>query len=214
VNKNLDERFSGMENMMKNLLSQIQSDNKKDAGGEIKLGQPGVISKSILSGKNGETDSRCFYCGKRFHYVPDCGQLKEDVKSGMVKLNGEGKLRMADGSFIPNVPIGGPIRARVEKALVAKQNQFYYITDESDLLGEPEISSRYSSQFLNTTESPIQRRTRLEKELEWKEKEDELELRRLKLEREEKKKEDSNKASQLLELLRSAMEENSSKKDF
>ena len=66
-------------------------------------------------------------------------------------------------------------------------------------------------------ESAAQRHTWLEKELDLKEREDELELRKIRLEREEKKREPTNEGSgspQVLELLEQLVKEENAKVDF
>ena len=196
TNKNLDGRFNELENMMKSLLVQRQNGNgggkepviPYDPNMGIKIGQPGTIPKWGPSGKQAhyEVDGECFYCGGGDHHIPACKVMKDDIQSGYVKLNHDGKLRMNDGGYIPNSLDGAPIRERVGRHYRKKQNQFYCGYDENDEVPEPVIP-RYSAQFVHTTEDPTQRLARLERELSLKEKEDELETRKLKLEREEKK---------------------------
>ena len=221
TNKNLDNRFNDLESMMKSLL--VQAQNGGNSGGRepvvqydpnmgIKIGQPGTIPKWGPSGRHNhmEINGQCFYCGGGDHFIPGCKVMKDDIRNGHVKLNHDGKLRMSDGGYIPNAPEGAPIRERVERHNMRKQNQFYCGYDENDSIPEPVIPM-YPAQFLNTTEDPAHRRARLEKELNLKEKEEELELRKLKLNREEKRRgKQANKPAcspQVLELLEQIVKE-------
>ena len=101
ANQNLDGRFNELEKMMKNLVNHVQGNGNKEPvaqynpNSRVKLGQPGTIPKWVTNenGRNGDGDSKPFYCKKRGHYIPDCDDLKEDLKVGFVKLNDDGKLR-------------------------------------------------------------------------------------------------------------------------
>ena len=208
--KNLDGRFNDLENMMKSLITHVQNGgNKKEPAVQydpnmgIKIGQPGTIPKWGPNGKGNGVNGKCFYCGGVNHFIPDCDEMKNDIKIGYVTLNSEGKLRMQDGGYIPSLPSTAPIKERIERHNIRKQNQFYCGYDENDCIPEPVIP-RYPAQFVNKIEDPALRRARLERELEFKEKEDELELRKLKLEREEKKRAEQTSKTcspQVLELL-------------
>jgi hypothetical protein len=222
TNKNLDNRFNELEKMMKNMISQVQNGtgNKEPVGqydpnNRTKLGQPGTIPKWIANGRNNEGESKCFYCGGKGHYIPDCDELKEDLRIGYVKVNEAGKLRLSDGGYIPATPNGASIKERVGKnATLKKQNQFYCGYDEDGCIPELEIP-RYPAQFVNTKEDVMQRHARLEKELE--REKDELELRKLRLEREERRKREANKENispQVLELLEQMVKKDDSKVDF
>ena len=180
VSKTLDSRFSVLEGMIKNLASQGQNGNRKeqvpqyDPNSGIRLGQAGTIPKWGTNGKgNRQEGDKCFYCGGRFHYIPECDEFKGDLKAGRVKLNEEGKIRMPDGAFVPNFPNGATIKERIERYQMRKQNQFYCGYDENDEIPEVKMP-RYPSQFLNTTEDTTQRLAKItlqsegkEKELEW-----------------------------------------------
>ena len=220
TNKNLDNRFNELENMIKNLINQVQSSgNKKDPVIQydpnmgIKIGQPGTIPKWEPNGRGNNISRKCFYCGGIDHFIPDCEDMKNDIKTGYVTLNHEGKLRMQDGGYVPTVPNGAPIKERIEKWNMKKQNQFYCGYDDNDGIPEPMIP-RYPAQFVHTTEDPTYHRARLERELDLKEREEELELRKLKLEREEKRRtEQTNKPTcspQVLELLEQLTKEDKS----
>lgn len=219
INKNLDSRFTALEDMMKSVMSQCQNVTRKDQvpqydpNSGVRLGQPGTIPRYVPNERKfmSEGNDRCFYCGGRNHYIPECDEFKIDLKAGRIKLNEEGKMRMPDGGYVPNSPNGATIKERIERYNMRKQNQFYCGYDENDEI--PEITiPRYPSQFLNTAEDSAHRRARLELQL----KEDELELRKMKLEREEKKKEQTSKTTRsahLLDLL-DELEERNPKQDF
>jgi hypothetical protein len=57
----------------------------------------------------------CFYCGNEGHFIPECCEMKADVEGGWVNLDSAGKLRLADGSYIPNMPNAPTLRERVER---------------------------------------------------------------------------------------------------
>ena len=222
ANKNLNNRFNDLEKMMKSLMNQVQngSGNRREPveqynpNSGIKLGQPGTIPKwgPPASGRSSSNvDNGCFYCGGRNHFIPECDELKEDIRTGYVKLNNEGKIRNGDGGFIPRSPNGGSIKERIEKQKMLRQNQFYCGYDESHYIAEP-VVPMYPAQLMNTTEDSVNRRSRLERELKLQEKEEELELRKLKLEKEEMRKE-QNRSSNSTQLLEKVLEQISTKED-
>jgi hypothetical protein len=205
ANKNMDSRFNELQDLMKTLLAQVPGSGgpgprarQYDPGNGIKLGQPGSIPKWGSSGRT--HNDGCFYCGGKDHFVPDCEEMKDDVRAGKVKLNAEGKLRLNDGSYIPNIPGVSTIKERVERAQAKKLNQFYCGNEDDN---EPSsLGSKIPAQYLNLAmEDPVRRKARLELELDLKEREEALELKQLKLEREEKKKEHTNKTTRAAHVL-------------
>jgi hypothetical protein len=214
ANKNMDTRFNELENMMKTLLAQVQGGNtgiRKEVGkpGEpnvgIRLGNPGTIPKW---GAGGRTTNKCFYCGGD-HFIPECDEVKEDVKNGLVKLNMEGKIRLSDGGYIPNISGATTIKERVDRHY-AKKNSQYYLGNEEEEDVSVQVVSRLPAQYTTAVEDPVRRKARLEYELDLKEREEALELRQLKLEREEKKKEQNSKstrAAHVLEMLEQLTED-------
>jgi hypothetical protein len=221
ANKNMDTRFNELEGMMKTLLAQAQGNGNTglrremvpqyDPKNGVKLGVPGTIPKWGGGGASTRTSGSCFYCGSREHFVgPECDEMQEDVKNGLVKMNAEGKIRLSDGSYIPNMPNTTTIRERVEKHYAKKLNQFY-CGNEDEEHAPNIVVPKAPIQFTNIVEDPSRRKARLEHELDLKEREETLELKQLKLEREEKKRlEQSGKttrAAHVLDMLEQLTEE-------
>ena len=207
VSKNLDSKFTALEDMMKSMMSQVQNGARRDQvpqydpNSGVRLGQAGTIPRwgpSSDKNHNHEGDT-CFYCGGKGHYVPECEVFKGDLKAGKIKLNGEGKMRMPDGAYVPNFPNGATIKERIERYNMKKQNQFYCGYDENDEIPEVAIP-RYPTQFVNTVEDPTQRLARMALQLNQREQEA-LELKKMKLEREDKKKEEASRTTKTAHLL-------------
>ena len=222
ANKNLDSKFTALEDMMKNMMSQIQNGNSRkeqvpqyDPNSGIRLGQAGSIPRWGPNGNgkmNRPEGDKCFYCGGRNHYIPECDEFKSDLKAGRIKLNEEGKMRMPDGSYVPNSPNGATIKERIERYSMRKQNQFYCGYDENDEIPEVAIPS-YHSQFINTTEDSTQRLAKMALQMNQKEKED-MELVKI---RDEIRKEQASqlaRTTQLLNLMDKMEHEENPKKDF
>ena len=212
VNKNMDTKFGELENMMKVLISQTQamgSANKVASKVEacksckqceVHSGASGASASVHKCGKSMENE-RCFFCGCLGHFQGDCEELKNQVRTGNLKINPEGKLRLRDGSLIPNFPNATSLKERVERHYSKRPSQFFYGEYEDD---DNPLVPKYSAQYLNMGESQERRRARLEKELDLREKEEALELRKLKLEREEKKLEKASgnsRAANMLDVL-------------
>jgi len=170
ANKSLDLRFTELEKLIKTLFvqgkeqGQASTENpgwrgkQYDPNSGVKLGMPGGMPKWGGNSKGSEGYG-CFYCGGKDHFIPECEEMKEDVKNGLVKMNADGKLRLSDGSFIPNIPSQGTIKEKVMRHYASLP------------------TTRPTAQLLNTSEDPVSRRARLERELELKEREEALELR-------------------------------------
>jgi hypothetical protein len=163
ANKNMDSRFNELQDMMKTLLAQVPASGgsgprvrQYDPGSGMKLGQPGSIPKWGGSGK--PYNDGCFYCGGKDHFVPDCEEMKEDVRAGKVKVNADGKLRLTDGSYIPNIPGASTIKERVERAQAKKLHQFYCGNEDDNDAPGPS-ASKFPAQYINlATEDPLRRR--------------------------------------------------------
>jgi hypothetical protein len=199
MNKTMDSKLSDIEIMMKALLAPggaTKDDCKGDCKGSCNKTHE-TSSGSVPKGGRSMDNERCFYCGKMGHFQADCEDLKSQIRSGNLKLNPEGRLRLKDGSFIPGFPNTATLKERVERHYAKKPSQFYYGEYEED---DPPFTPKYTSQYLNVNEDE-KRRARLEKELDLREKEEALELRKLKLEREEKRLEQSSSNSRATNLL-------------
>jgi hypothetical protein len=122
------------------------------------------------------------------------------MDKAVVTPNVEGKLRLSDGSYIPNVPGATTFKERVERYYAKKTSQFYLGNNEE---GDTPIvpAPRVPAQYANLIEDPSRRHARLELELDLKEKEEVLELKQLKLEREQKRIEQNNKPSRAAHVL-------------
>src|SRR6202789_4511412 len=132
-NKNLNNRFNDLEKMMKDMMNNVQNGNKNrkepteqyNPNNGIKLGQPGTIPRWGPS-SNGRNNDKCFYCGSRNHYIPECDELKNDIKTGYVKQNYEGKLRNGDGGSIPYSPKDLSIKERKKKKKTNKKKKIFF----------------------------------------------------------------------------------------
>ena len=222
ANKNLDSKFTALEDMMKNMMSQIQNGNSRkeqvpqyDTNSGIRLGQTGSIPRwgSNGNGKmNRPEGDKCFYCGGRNHYIPECDEFKSDLKDGGIRLNDEGEMRIPDGSYVPNSPNRATIKERIERYSMRKQNQLYCGYDENDEIPEVAIPS-YHSQFINITEDSTQRLAKMALQMNQKGKE-EMELVKM---RDEIRKQQANqlaRTTQLLNLIDKMEHEENPKKDF
>ena len=200
--KNIDTKISALvEDKMKAMLALTQSPEKstsKQSGASFEnspngfLGKPGSMPKWNRSAEN----DKCFYCGIKGHFVPECEELKAEVRAGNVKVHTDGKLRMSDGvTRIPSGPPGMTIKERLERSQNNNVKSAYYegFYENEDGVYIPSMA-KYAAQYTVTNESQEKRRQRLEQELELREREDALELRKIKLEKEEQRLEASTKA--------------------
>jgi hypothetical protein len=203
VTKNMESKFNGLEQLIKNLFAQSQVganqvNCKGDCSGtncKVHETNNGPSSGPTQKwGKPVDNNINCFWCGFPGHYQADCGDLKGHIQSGNIKVNPEGRLRLKDGGFIPNYPAGATLKEKVERHYSKKPSQYFYGEYEEDY-PVPSPAPQYPAQFLQVGEDAEKRRARLERELDLREKEEALELRKLKLEREEKKLEQANGSS-------------------
>jgi hypothetical protein len=143
------------------------------------------------------------------HFQADCEDLKSQIRAGNVKINAEGRLRLRDGSLIPNIPAGGTLKEKVDRHNSKKPSQYFYGSyEEEDPI--PTSATPFSAQYLHVTEEPEKRRARLERELDLREKEEALDLKILALERKEKKLEQASgsaRATNAIDLLSSLTED-------
>lgn len=195
MGKNLDSRIDSLENMIKSLLTQGQTNGtqqlcKDDCkGGSCKIHEANNVPIQRWGGKSLDHE-KCFWCGLMGHFQADCDDLKNQIRAGNVKVNAEGKLRLKDGSFIPNYPVGASLKERVDRHYARKPSQFYYGEyEDSDPIST--VTPNSFSQYLGTS-SDERSLARLKAELELKKREEVLELRKMLLEQSEKKLEKSS----------------------
>ena len=215
VTKTMESKMSGIEELMKSLLAQSQTGASQGAckgdckGNNCKTHEPSSASGPTQrwGGRTMENE-KCFWCGLLGHFQADCDDLKNQIRAGNVKVNQEGKLRLRDGSFIPNQPTGASLKEKVERHYSKKPSQFYYGEYEESDPTSPFVP-KYA-QYLGASEDAEKRVARLEAELELRKREDALEVRKKKLELEEKKLEQASgsaKATNVLDLLGQLTEE-------
>jgi len=196
VNKTIEAKFGELHDMFKTMLSMAQRPEQPHQhnvhGGSVferntegVLGKPGTMPRW---GKPVENE-KCFYCGIPGHFVPACLELKEDIRTGKMRMNADGRLRMGDGSRVPTGPPGISMKERIERAQSSglKSNYLYAgCYEDEDGLYIPALA-KLSTQYTMGSENPEHRKARLEQELNIQEREEALELRKMKLAREEKK---------------------------
>jgi hypothetical protein len=208
MNKTIESRMSGLEDLLKALLVHTQQHGnqgicKGDCKGNCKAHETTSGPTQKWGGKTMENE-RCFWCGLLGHFQADCEDLKNQIKLGNVKVNPEGKLRLRDGSFIPNHPAGASLKERVERHYSRKPSQFYYGEYEEN--DPPSPANSVLSQLLGNSSSDADKRTivQLKAELDLRKREEALELRQKMLEQSEKKAEQasgSTRVTNILELL-------------
>ena len=206
VTKTMESKMSGLEEMLKTLLTQSQAGSntgmcKGDCrGNNCKNHETNGGPTQKWGGRsNGMDNEKCFWCGLPGHFQADCEDLKNQIRTGNVKVNQEGKLRLRDGSFIPNQPIGASLKEKVERHYSKKPSQFYYGEYEESDPTSPFVP-KYS-QYLGATDDAEKRVARLEAELELRKREDALVQRKKQLELEEKKLEQSSNSSRAANVL-------------
>lgn len=207
MNKTLESKIGGLEDMLKTLLAQSQSGGTHQAGKGDYRSENGKSHNQYSAppskwGAKSMEHENCFYCGKPGHFVADCPDQKEQIRIGNIKVNPEGKLRLRDGSYIPTQPQGMTTKERIERHYARKPSQFFYGEyDDVDPISLP--ASQYV-QYSGSSETAEQRITRLEAELELRKREESLELRKRKIEQDEKKLEQSsgsNRSANHLDLI-------------
>lgn len=188
VNKQWGARFEGLETMMKSLLTQSQEktvasfvQNVGQGGGNFphteSMANRGFRNFTNTSGYN------CFGCGDHGHFQNDCEKIKNLIRTGAIRYNGEGRVCLPDGSKVPSGPAGANLADRVEKYYsTMRPTQAYYGTFEEMEEKLAGIMPKENSFLNREVEEREQKLARLEKELELKERESALLAKQLKLE--------------------------------
>jgi hypothetical protein len=195
MGKNLESRIGGLEDMFKTFMSQSQMNGnpgicKGDCkGGSCKTHEANNGPTQKWGGKSLDHE-KCFWCGLMGHFQADCDDLKNQIRVGNVKVNTEGRLRLKDGSFIPNHPVGASLKEKVDRHYARKPSQFYHGEyEDSDPIST--VTPNLLSQYLGTSSNAEKSIAHLKAELELRKREEALELRKLLLEQNEKKLEQS-----------------------
>jgi hypothetical protein len=210
LGKTLDSKIDGLEGLIKSLMkTKSDAEAQNTRNGDYRSGNGhGHDANSNPAqrwgGKSSLENEKCFWCGLFGHFQADCEDLKNQIRSGNVKLNHEGKLRLKDGSFIPRQPLEASLKERVEKHYARKPSQFFYGEfEDSDPV--PSAAPGVLSQLLGSS-NDVDKRTivQLKAELDLRKREEALELKQKMLEQGERKSEQasgSTRAATVLELL-------------
>ena len=216
MNKTIESRIVGLEELIKTLLAQSQSHVghemcKGDCkGGSHKMHEVSSSTTQQRWGAKSLDNERCFWCSLLGHFQADCEDLKNQIKLGNVKINHEGKLRLRDGSFIPKFPADACLKERVEKHYAKKPSQYFYGEyEENDPVTSTSVNGM--SQFLGSNNDSDKRTiAQLKAELELRKREEAIDLRQKMLEQNEKKFEQasgSTRTTSILELINQLTEE-------
>ena len=188
VNKQWGARFDGLENMIKNLLTQSQEKPSSTFIQSAGQGSGGHFHSDNMSGRgnkisSGNTDIICYGCGVPGHFQNNCEKVKGLVQSGAIIYNRDGRVCLPDGSRVPNIPPGANLADRVEKyyGTMRPTQAFYGAFEEMEerMSGTLPKESSYVNKEVEDREQKL---ARLEKGLELMERESALLARQLKLE--------------------------------
>ena len=209
MNKTMESKMNGLEELLKAFIAHqnhVCKGDCKNTNCKSHENNNGPTQK--WSGRSMENE-RCFWCGLLGHFQADCEDQKNQIRMGNIKVNPEGKLRLRDGSFIPNFPAGATLKERVERHYSKKPSQFYYGEYEEN---DPPQAAGVLSQLFGTTTSDADKRTlaQIKAELDLRKREEALELKQKVLEQNEKKLEQtsgSTRTTNVLELLEQLTDE-------
>jgi hypothetical protein len=205
LGKTIEARMGGLEDMLKTLMKQGKTpENQGDCkSGNCKAHDASSNPVQRWGGKSVESE-KCFWCGFLGHFQADCEDLKNQLRSGNVKMNQEGKLRLRDGSHIPRFPTDASFKERVERHYAKKPSQYFYGEYEEDD-PVPSAASGAFSQFMGSNNDADKRIiAQLKAELDLKKREEALALKQKMFEQREKMIEKtgvSSRAANVLELL-------------
>lgn len=71
----------------------------------------------------------CHYCWTPGHYIQDCPAKRVHIEQGKLKIFEDGKVKMADGSFLPREPQDRCVRDRVDSYWEAKKQTQFFLND-------------------------------------------------------------------------------------
>jgi len=183
--------------------NEAQSCKEDCKGGNCKMHEASSNPGQRWGGKTNEHE-KCFWCGLLGHFQADCEDLRNQIRSGNIKLNHEGKLRLKDGSFIPRQPAEASIKERVERHYARKPSQFYY-GEYEDNDPMPSAAPGVLSQLLGSSNDADKHTiAQLKAELDLRKREEALVLKQKVLEQNEKKIEQpssSTRTANMLDLL-------------
>lgn len=203
ANKQFDSKLESIESTLKALLAQAptkgasgfnQNFNGNSAGGHPEIQQRWVKNSQGME---------CFGCGGDDHFQDKCEKIKHHVKLGNLKYNQEGRVRLANGSRVPNYPTGANLIERMERYYASKPPVQAFLGSYEEV-EERSVNTytKYGEPIDNSLDLKEQRLAKLEKELQLKERESVLLARQLKLEDKGDEKQNRNaKASYILGLM-------------
>jgi hypothetical protein len=140
--------------MMTTYLKRVQDNSST----ETVLGKSSTRWGGLMKANDG---GRCFYCGQVGHDVVECDDARLDVEAGLLRADVDGKLRLYNGDYIPNMPNAPTLRERVERYYAEKCGQ--YVTNEEKVdddvpyVVKPSSPFSYASQYSYVAEDLVDR---------------------------------------------------------